>query len=83
MWWMNFLEVFGYKTYIFHISCAIALISFIVVSHQNFLESISFARITASAPALFWLNRKSSETTPEMQYVLPVIYCENGDYEFF
>ena len=31
MWWQNFLDVFGYKIDIFHISCAIALISYMVV----------------------------------------------------
>ena len=57
MIWQNFLGVFGYKIDMFHISCAIALISSMVAFAPKFLVSVSFPRITTSAPALFWLNR--------------------------
>ena len=36
-----------------------------------------------SGPALFWFNGYSSETTPELQWLLPVIYCDNYEYEVF
>ena len=53
---IDFLDV---KIDIFHISCAIALISFMVHAYSvlvftpKFLVSVSFARITTSALALF------------------------------
>ena len=84
---IEFLDVFGYKINIFHISCTIALISsidhgyFVLVFTPKFLVSVTFACITTSAPELFWLNRWSSEITSELQWVLPVTYCENCEYE--
>ena len=84
---IEFLDVFGYKINIFHISCTIAFISsidhgyFVLVFTPKFLVSVTFACITTSAPELFWLNRWSSEITSELQWVLPVTYCENCEYE--
>ena len=75
----NSLDVFGYKIDIFHISCVIALFSFLTLFEPvfhgyfalifipKFLVSVTFARIT-SAPALF---------------LLPGIYCENCEHEIF
>ena len=61
---IDFLDVFGYKIDIFHISCAIALISSMVHAYSvlvftpKFLVSVSFARITTSAPALLnWIAK--------------------------
>ena len=61
IWWYNSLDVFGYKIDIFHISCAIALFSFITLVLESglhgyfvfvfilkFLVSITFTRITTS-----------------------------------
>ena len=74
------MDVFGYKIHIFHISCVIALFSFITLFESvfhginfalvfipKFLVSVTFVRIM-SAPALF---------------LLTVIYCENCEYEIF
>ena len=54
----------------------------VLVFIPKFLVSVTFAWITTSAPALFWLNRYSSEITTELQWRLQVIYCENCEYEF-
>ena len=51
---------------------------FVLVFIPKFLISVTFAQITRSAPALFGLNRKSSETTPE--WLLPVVCCEKCEY---
>ena len=73
------MDVFEYKIDIFHISYVIALLSFITLFESvfhgyfalvfipKFLVRVTFVRIT-SAPALF---------------LLPVIYCENCEYEIF
>ena len=56
---IDFLDVFGYKIDIFHISCVIALISFMVHTYSvlvftpTFSLSVSFARIATSASARF------------------------------
>ena len=56
---IDFLDVFGYKIDIFRISCPIALIYpmvlayYVLVFTPKFLVSVSLARITVSAPALF------------------------------
>ena len=56
---IEFLDVFGYKIDIFHISCTIALISSmdhgysVLVFTPKFLVSVTFACITTSAPELF------------------------------
>ena len=42
MWWYNFLDVFGYKIDIFHISWAIALISPMVVFTPKFFSKCKF-----------------------------------------
>ena len=83
------IEFFGRLWVQNWISCAITLISSMVYDYSvfvctlKFLVSVTFSRITKLTPALFWLNRKSSETTPELQWLLPVIYWENCEYEFF
>ena len=59
-----------YKIDIFHISCAIALISSMVHGYSvlvftpKFLVSVIIARITTSAPALFRLNRQIAMSSP-------------------
>ena len=63
---------------LFHISCTIALFSFITLVLESgihsyfllvfipkFLVNITFARTSTSAPALFWLNRSKPGTTAE------------------
>ena len=56
------LDVFGYKTDIFHIFFLIALIFSMVHGYSvlvftpKFLVSVTFARITTSAQALLWLS---------------------------
>ena len=60
----------GYKIEVFHVSCTTALFSFIILVLESELDSYfvlvfipkclvnaPFARITTSAPALFWLNQ--------------------------
>ena len=54
----------------------------VLVFIPKFLVSATFACITTSTPALFWLNCYSSEITTELQWRLQVIYCENCEYEF-
>ena len=62
----------------FHISCTIALFSFITLVLESgihsyfllvfipkFLVNITFARTSTSAPALFWLNCSKPGTTAE------------------
>ena len=64
--WKNSLDVFGHKIYIFNISYAIALLSFITLVLElevhgysvlvfilKFLVSVTFVRITTLALALF------------------------------
>ena len=83
------MDILGYKIYIFHNLYNIAL-SFsmvhgysVLVFTSKYLVSVSLTRAATSAPALFWLNRQSSETTPELQWVVPVIYGEDCEYNFF
>ena len=67
------IELFGYhKIDVFHISCTIVLFTFInlvlksgvhgyfvLVFIPEFSVSVTFSRITTSAPTLFWLNPTS------------------------
>ena len=48
MWWYSSLDAFGYEIDIFHISCAIALLSLIILVLESGAIVISFARITTS-----------------------------------
>ena len=86
MWWYNSLDVFGYKIDIFHISCAIALFSFItlvlklwvhgylvVVFIPEFLVSVTFACITTL----------ESETTSTIIATSPSSLLWKCEYELF
>ena len=80
------MDIFGYKIDIFHISCAIALFSFITFVLESglhgyfvfvfilkFLVSITFARITTS----------ESETTSSIIATSPSILLWKMGIEFF
>ena len=89
------MDVFGYKINAIHISCAVALFSFITLVLESegvcsyfvlvfvpkFLVRVTFACLTKPAQVLFWLNRWKSETTAELRRLLPVI-VKNVDMSF-
>ena len=86
---IDFLDVFGYKIDIFHISCAIALISFMVHAYSvlvftpKFLVSVSFARITIAGSRTILIESLKFRNNSKLQWFLPVTYCENCECEFF
>ena len=82
MWWLTFLDVFGYKIDIFHISCAFALISSMVVFTKIF-SKCKFCPHYNLASSTILIESLKFRNNSQMQWVLPVIYCENCDYELF
>ena len=65
MWWLNSLDIFGYKIKVFiflmYYCLTVVLESgvrgcFVRIFIPTFLVSVTFATIATSAPALFWLN---------------------------
>ena len=61
-WWWNSLNVFGWKSDVFYISCTIAFLHNSNVRIESpclfrtCFHTKIFARIPTSAPAIFWLN---------------------------
>ena len=78
MWWENILDVCGYKIDIF---CAIALISSMV--HTKILSKCKFRRHFNVGSSTILIESLKFRNNSRMQWILPVIYCEDCHYEFF
>ena len=56
---------------------------FVLVLIPTFLVSVTFTRIITPSPAVFRLNSYKLETTAELSPLLPIIFSEKYEYDFF